>query len=243
MTEVPSESGAPTRPGTLCGVSVGPGDPELMTLKAVRVIESCPVVAAPHARRGADVALEIARSAVDLSGKRILELPFSMSRDEREREAGRRASVELLTDELAAGHDVALLNLGDAGIYSTFGYVRDAVARAGYRVETVPGVPSFCAVAARLGRSLTEGSADPLHIIPAVGEGFADDLRLPGSLVVMKAGRSLGEVKRALAEAGRLEEASLVSDCGLPDERVADALDEAPDDAAGYFTTLVVARR
>lgn len=243
MAEVLSGGDAPTRSGTLFGVSVGPGDPELMTIKAVRVIEACPVVAAPHACRGADVALEIARGAVDLTGKRVLELPFSMSRDERRREEGRRASVALLVSELAAGRDVALLNLGDAGIYSTFGYVRDAVAAAGYKVETIPGVPSFCAVAARLGRSLTEGATDPLHIIPAVGEGFADELRLPGSLVVMKAGRSLGEVRRALAETGRLAEASLVSDCGLPDERVADALDELPDEASGYFTTLVVARR
>lgn len=229
--------------GALFGVSVGPGDPELMTLKAVRVIESCPVVAAPHARAGLDAALAIAASAVDLAGKRVLELPFSMSRDVAVREAGRAASVALLVAELAAGRDVALLNLGDAGIYSTFGYIRDAVAEAGFPVETVPGVPSFCAVAARLGVSLTAGADEPLHVVPAVGDAFADELALPGSLVVMKAGRSLGEVKRALAEAGRAGDAGLVADCGMPTERVARSLDEVPDDASGYFTTIVVGRR
>lgn len=229
--------------GTLFGVSVGPGDPELMTLKAVRVIRACPVIAAPHQHGSRDLAWEIASSAVDLSGKRVLRLPFSMSRDARAREQARTKVIDLLTAELAAGRDVALLNLGDVGIYSTFGHIRSAVAGAGFDVESIPGVPSFCAVAARLGESLTAGADEPLHVVPAVGDRFEEDLELPGSLVVMKAGRSLGEVKRALAAAGRADDAALVSDCGLPTEKVAHALEEVPDEAASYFTTLVVGGR
>ena len=105
--------------GVLYGVSVGPGDPELLTLKALRTIQACPVVAAPRTKGGGMVALDIARQAADLSGKEILPLDFSMSPDPAVRAAAHAAAVQLVRARLDPGQAVAMPNLGDVSIYAT----------------------------------------------------------------------------------------------------------------------------
>ncbi|OUP09143.1 precorrin-2 C(20)-methyltransferase [Collinsella sp. An2] len=227
------------RKGILYGVGVGPGDPELITFKAVRTIQSCPVVAAPMTSGGGTLALDIVRQAVDLADKRIVRLSFSMSRDAAERDRGYERAAAELCELLGSGSDVALLNLGDPSIYATFQRVAGLVRAAGFETHAVPGVPSFCAVAARLDADLTPSEREPLHIVPARAAGLSDALAMPGTKVVMKAGAHLGELKRDLAEAGVYERVSLVADCGMPGELVVRNLDEAPDKGS-YFTTLVI---
>ena len=100
--------------GILYGVSVGPGDPELMTVKAVRILERCPVVAAPRTAGEKTLALDIASGAADLRGKTILNLEFAMTRDPAELAASHRAAADTLENELREGRDVAMLNLGEA---------------------------------------------------------------------------------------------------------------------------------
>ena len=109
--------------GIFYGVGVGPGDPELITLKAVRCIEQCPVIAAPETKGEKTLALDIARGAVDLAGKTILPLHFLMTRDPGALERSHRAQAERIMEQLDAGRDVAMLNLGDVSIYSTFSYL------------------------------------------------------------------------------------------------------------------------
>lgn len=98
--------------GVLYGVGTGPGDPELLTIKAVRTIESCPVIAAPQTADGAMVALDIVRGAVDLTGKTVIPVRFSMTRDVERRAAEHASLVRELVAHLDAARDVALLNLG-----------------------------------------------------------------------------------------------------------------------------------
>ena len=142
--------------GTCYGVGVGPGDPELLTLRAARVIGACRVVAAPQTRGGATLALDIAAQAVDLEGKDIIRLPFAMSRDAGERQRMHEESVGLIAEQLAQGKDVAVLTLGDPGVFSSFFYLADGLRDRGFAIEVIPGVTSFSAVAARLGEGLTE---------------------------------------------------------------------------------------
>ncbi len=229
-------------PGTCYGVGVGPGDAELMTLKAARVIGACAVVAAPVTRGGATLALDIAAQAVDLSGKEIVRLPFAMSRDVGERARMHRAAAEIVVGRLAQGKDIAFLTLGDPGVFSSFYYLADDLRKRGFGVEVVPGVTSFSAVSACLGEGLTEMD-EPLHVVPAAAWAarIDDVLDLPGTKVLMKPCGKLPEIIAALDRHGDLPRAALISDCGLPTEYVChDLATFDPTEHPSYFTTVVV---
>lgn len=226
--------------GTLFGVSVGPGDPELLTLKALRVICACPVIAAPQTKSGEMLALEIARQAADLSEKTILPLHFTMSRDPRERKAAHHRAAALLRACLDKGQDVALLNLGDVSVYATFGYLQQILQAEGYTTAMVAGVPSFCAVAARLNQPLTGGMDTPLTIAPGSID-LGTVLQTSGTKVLMKSGRQLPQVMEQLQQAGLLQQSALVCNCGLPGETVwQDLAQQKPAGSAGYFATVLV---
>ena len=223
--------------GTFYAVSVGPGDPELLTLQAVRTLERCAVIAAPQTASGHMLALDIARAAVDLRGKKILPLAFSRSTDAGTREACWRAAADAVEAALDAGDDVALVNLGDVSLYATAYYILDLIRADGYVAVMLPGVTSICAVAARLGRSLTR-MEEPVHILPGSAD-LADALRLPGTKVLMKSGRAIREAVDAIAQAGLLDRAALVADCGLPTEQVCEDLRQLPAQLS-YFATILV---
>lgn len=224
--------------GIFYGVGVGPGDPELLTVKALKTLERCPVIAAPRTRDGGMLALDIVRQAASLEGKTILPLEFTMSRDPAVLQASRLRAAEAVAEHLSAGRDVAMLNLGDVSIYATFSYLMDILTERGYQAVMVPGVPSFCAVAARLGTSLTTVSS-PLHILPGAGADLGAQLDLPGTKVLMKSGRQLPQAAEALERRGLLEKAAMVRDCGLPTEQVCRDLTHLPADT-GYFATVIV---
>ncbi|MBR5382093.1 MAG: precorrin-2 C(20)-methyltransferase [Oscillospiraceae bacterium] len=224
--------------GVLYCVGVGPGDPELLTLKAVRTIERCSVLAAPRTESGAMLALDIVRGAAGIENKTVLPLDFSMSRSEEKRRRDYDAAAAAIEKRLEKGEDVALLNIGDVSVYATCGLVGERLRARGYETVMIPGVTSFCAAAAALGESLTERD-EPLHIVPAGAFGTEEALKLPGTKVLMKAGRSLPRVLAAIREHGCLESAALVADCGLPGEKVCRDLTRPPEDP-GYFVTVIV---
>ena len=200
--------------GTFYGVSVGPGDPELMTLQAVRLIRQCPVLAAPQTASGQMLALDIARSALGeaLDGKTIVPLYFAMSRDPAALAASHEKAAAAVRQYLDAGQDVAMLNIGDVSIYATFGYLQEILQAGGYATAMAAGVPSFCAAAARLNVPLTGGMDTPLTIAPG---GWTDRvLEMPGTKVLMKAGRQLPVLLDALQQADKLKKSALVCNCG-----------------------------
>ncbi len=224
--------------GIFYGVSVGPGDPELMTVKAIKTIESCPCIATPQTAGEKMLALDIAAKAVNLEGKELLPLPFLMVHDRAALSQNHRELADLIQIRLDAGTDVAMLNLGDVSVYSTFSYLMDLLLAEGYEVVMIPGVPSFCAVAARLQTGLTS-MHKPLHIIPASGMSMEDAIAMPGTKVLMKTGKSMPAVKQAIAAHGLADKTMLVSNCGLPNEKVYRNFNEAEDDIS-YFTTMIL---
>ena len=197
--------------GTFTGIGVGPGDPELLTLKAARLIRECHVAAVPVSDPGLTgpvceeaerlssdsscaaylekcAAYQIALRAVpELASKPKLFLPMPMIKDKavlkeiHDRDAS--AAAELLDE----GRNIVFLTLGDPTVYSTCMYVHKRLARAGYPTALVPGIPSFCAAAARLDMPLAE-NREEIHILPA-SYGIKESLRLPGTKILMKAGR------------------------------------------------------
>lgn len=224
--------------GVLYGVSVGPGDPELMTLKAVKTIAACPVVATPQTAGEKTLALDIAAQAVDLRGKEILALPFLMTRDHAALAQSHRSAADTLAERLRAGQDVAMLNLGDVSIYASFSYLAELLIADGFTVRMLPGVPSFCAVAAALGVSLTT-MHQPLHIFPAGSVETAEALHCRGTRVLMKTGAAMPRVKREIMESGLAPQTLLVQNCGLPNETICRDISAVSEDIS-YFTTIII---
>lgn len=226
--------------GTLYGVGVGPGDPKLMTLKAVETIAGCPVIAAPRTPGGRMVALEIAKGAADLSGKTVVALDFAMSRDAAERSRSHLAAADILRRHLDRGEDVAMLNLGDVSIYASFHYLADILRAEGRRIRMVAGVPSFCAAAAALGVSLTDMDS-PLHILPDGGDRSIAPVSGAAS-VWLKSGGNLSRLLAGLEKEGLLGEAQIVQNCGMPGERVI-RRPEAGKIEDRYFTVVILKNR
>lgn len=223
--------------GILYGVGVGPGDPELLTAKAIRLLRECDAVAAPKSADGRQTALDIASPYIG-QDKTILLFDMPMTHDRQARNASHDAAADALCALLDEGKTVVFLTLGDPTIYSTYWYVHKRVAARGYAAELVPGVPSFCAAAAAMGRALCE-DGEMLHIIPASHGREREGLALPGSKVLMKAGRGVLRVRDELRESGQLEQAALVERCGMEGERVICDLDEL-DEPSGYFSIILV---
>lgn len=224
--------------GKLFGVSVGPGDPELLTLKAVRVIREADVVAVPNIGHKRQTAFEIAKE--QLQGKQLLDCATPMTQD---RAATEAAYIKIADDVCALldeGKSVAYLCLGDVAVYSTYFYVHDIVVARGYDAEAVPGVTSFSAVAAKLGMALCEGP-ERLFVAPVLSSDVDAVLDAPATKVFMKSGKALGELRDKLAARGQLEDAGMVANCGLPDEKVFPRMADADIDVgADYFSVVIV---
>ncbi len=236
--------------GTFYGVGVGPGDPELITVKALKIIKSCPVIAAPRTGNGDMVALDIVWRTGVLAGtaeiaeesdKKILAMDFTMDKDPAKRKENYRKNAEAAARYLDNGQDVAMVTLGDVSLYSTVHYIADELISRGYEIIMVPGVPSFSAAAASLAIPLAEMDA-PVHIIPSVRNNSDDYLDLPGTKVLMKAGRHLHRTLDELDRRGLLDVTSLAVNCGMDDEILIKKLgdDEPLPDKTGYFTTVIV---
>ena len=221
--------------GILYGVGVGPGDPELMTLKAVKCIRQADVIFCPQQDSRA---FHIAEQAVpEIREKNCLSYDFKMTRDPAELRRVHEGAYQEIKKQLQEEKNVAFLTIGDTSVYSTFSYVAQKAHAAGFKVEAVPGVTAFLASASRLGIPLCEGDEE-LHI----GTGQSDIeqlLALPGTKIIMKCGRNLPKIKAILRE--REEEQRIkvwaVSDCGMETEKIHTGADEIPET---YMTTIIV---
>jgi len=227
--------------GKLYGIGVGPGDPELITLKAKRIMEEADFLAVPKPEEGKkSFALSIAESVAG-SGKPVLELVFPMSFDERVLEDSWNNAVEKIRKVLDEGKDVAFITLGDPAVYSTYMYVHKAIGRLGYDTEIVPGITSFCASAARAGISLGE-NRETIAVIPSAYECENLEQMLDGfdNIVLMKVHKSMDKIKKALERKGLLHSAVIVSDCGTEKETVMFGMDREDFGRLSYFTTVII---
>ena len=223
--------------GIIYGIGVGPGDPELMTLKAVKLMREADVIAVPGKDPKASVAYKIAAGAVpEIAEKELLAVPMPMTKDKEVLAEAHLQGAKQLEELLNQGKNVAFLTLGDPTVYSTFSYLQHHLAKDGYEVKLVPGIPSFCAAAACLGIPLTEWDEE-LHVLPAVHtEG--DLMGHNGTVVLMKSASRMKDVKEMLRNSGR--DVQAVLNCSMENERICRDPDEIPDDA-GYFA-LVIAK-
>ena len=221
--------------GIAYGVGVGPGDPELMTLKAIRLIRENEIIAVAGRDARESVAYKIAVQAVpELAEKELVPVYMPMVKDRALIDEEHKKGAELLKKYLDQGKNVVYITLGDPTVYCTFSYLQHYLEADGYPVELVSGITSFCAAAARLNLPLAEWD-EPLHIVPAVHK-TDDRLERDGNYVLMKSASHMKEVKALLRESGR--DACAVIDCGMETERIFRSRDEIPDDA-GYFSLII----
>lgn len=225
--------------GKLIGIGVGPGDPEMLTLKAIRMVKESDVVALPGKVPEDTVAYKIVVQAYpELAQKELLPIYFPMTKDPEALEKSHDEGAKQIAKCLDDGKNVAFLTLGDSTVYATYMYVHHRVKAMGYEVEVVSGIPSFCAVAARLKISLSEKD-EQLHVIPASYQ-IEDALKLSGTKVLMKAGKKMGHVKDVLK--GMDADVVMIENCGMPDEKIFNGVDEIPEDA-GYYSLIIVKDR
>lgn len=221
--------------GTLYGVGVGPGDPELMTLKAVRLIRENMIIAVPGADPKETVAYKIAVQAVpELAEKELLPIYMPMTHDPEELERNHAKGAKSLEEVLDQGKNIVFLTLGDPCVYSTFSYLQKRVEKNGYHTELVSGITSFCAAAARLNIPLSEWN-EQLHIVPAVHR-LDSTLNESGNYILMKSGKKMNQVKEILAQSGR--DVLMVENCGMENEHIYRSVEEIPDDA-GYYSLII----
>lgn len=228
----------------LWGVGVGPGDPELVTVKALRVLDTVDVVFVPvmdpHDQGRAEAI--IAAHRPDLTVHRLL---FALNDDvtgpqERRREHWDDAAATVAEHLRTHGGSTAFATIGDPAVYSTFSYLAQGVREAlpDVVVRTVPGITAMQAAASAAGVVLVEGT-EPLTLLPLSREldGLTEALSRPGTLVAYKGGRRLAQVREALGE--HVSRAVLAEHLGTPDERVR-PLAEVTDDAVPYLSTIVI---
>lgn len=225
--------------GKAYGIGVGPGDPDLMTLKAVKLIRENEIIAVPGKRAESSAAYQIAVRAVpELADKELIAIDMPMTKDRAALKKEHISGAALIEHYLDQGKNVVYLTLGDPTIYCSFSYLQQLLEKDGYSVELVSGVPSFCAAAARLGIPLAAWN-EPLHIMPSAHRS-GHGLELDGNYVLMKAASHIADVKQVLKETDRRIWA--VSDCGMRTEKVFSSAEEIPDDAS-YFTLVIAKER
>ena len=231
---------------TLIGIGVGPGDPELLTLKAARLLREADVVFAPSTSLDRESRAEqIVLAATGIQSRRLVFALEDQGGITAERTAAWDAAAQIVIETFDAGAEkVVFVTLGDPNVYSTFGYLAQTVTGLDDEIElaSVPGITAMQDLAARADVRLAEGR-EPLTLVPATAgiDEFKKALNLNGTVVVYKGGRFLGELKATVEEMDRMQNAVLGTDLGLPSERVSRLSERAGSgERAPYFTTLIV---
>lgn len=223
---------------------MGPGDPELLTIKAARVIRDAPVICAPRAAADSEsFALSIVQDYIDPARQKVITPLFPMSMDKAVLEKAWADAAELVAAELEAGRDVAFLTLGDPTLYSTFSYILSKIKGRIPEInsEIISGVSSISLAAARAGVDLVLGQ-ERLAVMPvgrdmdAVRRALADY----DGVVLMKVNRSFPKLVALLEETGLIKNAVYVSRCGTDKERIIRDLKGIKEDELDYLSLVIV---
>lgn len=230
--------------GTLYGVGVGPGDPDLLTIKAAATLGKVDrIFASSSSKNGFSLAESIARPHMrnDIHVER---LGFPMTHDQGALQVAWEANAATVLQYLDLGEDVALITLGDPLLYSTFGYILQTIRRLRPEqpVEIIPGITSFQQAAAATGTILAE-SGEVLQIVPGIvsDEALRSHLECAENTVILKAYKNFSIIRQTLQQAGLDKGSLFVSRLGLEGERICTDLAQAPE--SPHYLSLVLVKR
>lgn len=236
--------------GKLYAVGIGPGDPELMTLKAVRILKEVHCIVVPKGREeGSSLALSIVQKILALEGKEIVEAFFPMKKtmgnekDDLDRQWNE--TVDAVLNRLDRGTDAAFITIGDPGIYSTFFYLYDRLLerRPSLAIEIVPGISSINAAAARAGLYLGLGN-ERIAILPAnYLESLQETLEKFDTVVLMKVNKVFDTVRDILMKMDLAGNAVYVARTGMEDERIYNDIRTVGKEDLNYFSLMIVRKR
>lgn len=239
--------------GTFYVIGVGPGDPELLTLKALRLLTNCQTLVVPKGHEdGNSTALAIIEKVVPLAGKEIIEIHFPMKKirmaeaPDPEVDAAWHRAAGLVISRIREGRDVAFPTLGDPAIYSTGFYTCQTLLELAPESRTVivPGVSAIGACAASAGVPLCQGD-DMMAVVPATfdNERLTEVFNTFQTVVLMKVHRVIDRIVRLLTEQNLLDHAVLVERTAQDTERIIHDLTTVRPDELHYFSTIIVRRR
>ena len=226
--------------GIFYGIGVGPGDPELLTVKAINAIKNSEIIIAPKTEKKSDsLALTIA-SPYLRADVQIVYQTFLMVKNFEESPKIFEDNVAEILSYLRAGKNVGFLTLGDPMFFSTYIYIFKLLKNHGVQIETVAGVPAFLAIAAKIGYPLAYGN-DILSIIPATAENekISAALKNADAAVLMKVYKNFGEIAEILNVENLSEKAVLVSRCGLEGEKIITDIDSHKNEKLNYLSTIL----
>ena len=227
--------------GTLYGVGVGPGDPELVTLKALRILREAQVLAWPALEEGPSLAREIVADHLPGGQREIaIRMPLSPARFPAD-DVYDNAAAEI-SAALSKGDDVAVICEGDPFFYGSFMYLFGRLA-ADHPVEVVPGVSSLTACAAALGAPLSARN-DVLSVVPGplAADRMLARLAEADAAAVIKVGRHLPKIRGVLDDLGLTQHARYIERATMAEQRIV-SLDQVPENAAPYFSMILVHKR
>ncbi|KHE92174.1 MAG: precorrin-2 C20-methyltransferase [Candidatus Scalindua brodae] len=228
--------------GEFYGIGVGPGDSELITVKAVRIIKSVDCIFAPRAdSKSSSLALDIVKDiCVD---KRVIEQVYPMVRDKTKLEAAWLASAKEIEREIAAGNSVAYLTIGDPLTFSTYCYLLQQLSKIipSQKIHTIPGITSYNAAASLANFSLIEQNEN-LAIIPVSSdiEELRPILNSFDTVILMKVAKKLDDVIELLEDMGLIDNALFASYIGFKNELITRDLLSLKGEGKGYLSVIIV---
>ena len=225
--------------GKLFGIGVGPGDSELLTMKAVKILNEIPVICSPRSAPDKEsIALSIVKPVIekrkDFEDLTVLEPIFPMTEDSTTLEKHWDDASELIANYLKKGLNVAFITLGDPSIYSTFSYVLKRLEKS-YLIEIIPGISSFSACASSIKKPLVEKD-DVLIVIPKIKENFEIFLENGDTIALMKTSRNKKQLENKINQQNREKEIFSVENCTMENEKIIKGF----SDKKNYLSTTII---
>ncbi|MDK2918631.1 MAG: precorrin-2/cobalt-factor-2 C20-methyltransferase [Candidatus Petromonas sp.] len=232
--------------GKFYGIGVGPGDPDLLTIKAQKILEKVDIIVAPETKDGkGSIALDIVSPYLKKDVK-IVEKNFPMTYNQEILDKSHDEIAEYIKELIDRGYKVAFLTLGDPMVYSTYIYLFKRLVEKNIDIETIPGITSFCGIASKVGVPLAE-TGENIAIIPSVyslqDENIEEIVKDFDNIVFMKASGNIDKLIDLLEESGHKENSVFVSRLGLDGEIIEGDIENRRGIKNSYLSTIIAKKK